>query len=340
MRNLERFCGIWANLTRALIIGTLMAAPVIAQEAPAWARDPDPAATGIRLIIRGDDFGSTHSSNVAMANGFASGMMTSGSLLPTSSWLTEAAALTHDNPDWGIGLHLTVTSEWDRFRWPPVASPLLVPSLVAEDGNMFHSYPGSPLAPEFLEAPPYLFSWDTTPIPASTLERRRRLTSAVLPRAVEVEIELRAQIERALRLGIRIDYLDCHMGVACDPAFVQVLVNLAAELCLPVPEQGWMGDSRIPPPLGDDLSSRIDQFVRTLDSLGPGLYRVVLHPTLDSDEVRAMDSYFGPSWARSGKMDIDVLASDEVREAIRRNSIELVSIADLWDYEACLLKAR
>lgn len=340
MRGLERIRGMLANMIGALIIGTLTAVPGIAQKAPAWARDPDPAASGIRLIVRGDDFGSTHSSNLAMADGFASGVMTSGSLLTISSWITEAAALAHDNPHWVIGLHLTVTSEWDRFRWPPVASPLLVPSLVAEDGNMFHSYPGSPLAHQFLEAPPYLFSWDTTPIPAGALERRRRLTSAVLPSAAEVEIELRAQIERARRLGIRVDYLDCHMGVACNPAIVHVLVKLAAELCVPIPEQGWMGDSRIPPPLGGDLASRIDQFVRTLDSLRPGLYRVVVHPTLDSDEARAMDSYFGPSWARSGKMDIDVLASDEVREALRRNSIELVSIRDLWDYETCRLRSR
>lgn len=316
----------------------LTASPLIAQERPSWARPPDPNASHVRLIVRGDDFASTHASNVAMEEGFASGILTSASVLVTTPWLSEAAALAQAHPGWSIGLHLALTSEWDRLRWPPAAPPSQVASLVAGDGYLFHSYPQSPLSLRILQAPPYITSWDTTPIPPLALERRRQLTSAALPRAADVEAELRAQVQRATRLGIRIDYLDCHMGVACNPAIVHVLIDLAKELCLPIPEKGWMGYQPIPPPLGDDLPSRIAQFVGTLDHLKPGLYRVVMHPTLDTPEVRASDSYFGPTLARSGQMDVEVLQSDEVNAAIKRDGIELVSIRDLWDYDRCTLR--
>lgn len=336
---MRRFLRGSAWMSHVFLATAWIAAPLSAQVTPEWALAPAAArGHGIRLIVRGDDVGCTHSSDVAMEEGFESGVLTSASVFATCPWLAETAALARAHPDWSIGLHLTASSEWDQLRWAPVAPARSVPTLVADDGYLFHSYPHSPLSLEYLRSPPYISSWDSTAIPAAALLRRRQLTSDRLPDAGELEIELRAQIDRARRAGLRIDYLDCHMGIACKPGVAQVLVRLAKELCVPIPEDGWMGDQRIPPPLGDDLAARTHQFVGTLDSLKPGLYRVVIHPTTDSQEARAIDSYFGPSWARSGQMDVDVLRSREVRDALRRDGIQLVSVHDLWDYKACRLR--
>jgi len=72
---------------------------------------------------------------------------------------------------------------------------------------------------------------------------------------------------------------------------------------------------------------------RKLRLLEPGLYRIVLHPLVDNEEERAMDSFFGASWAREGQAALDALTSEEVKNAIAEMNIELVTVGDLWDYE-------
>lgn len=319
------------------MVACLLAAPVAAQEPPTWAREPDPDATGVRLIIRGDDFGTTPSSAAALERAFRSGLMTSASVIPGAPAAEAIADVLESDPGWDVGLHLAISSEWDRLRWGPQAPRDRVPSLVAPDGGLFHSYPGAPLALKYLEAPPYISPEDDE-MPAPVLERRRRLTSAVPPAPEEVEIELRAQVMRARELGIRFSYLDCHMGVLCQPELQRTLVELAAELCVPIPENGWMGSQRIGFYQGDELPAAERRFVELLDSLTPGLYRLVLHPGLDEPDVRRRDEYFGPRSAAGGELEIELLESTAVREAIRRNGIELVSVADLWDYERCRLR--
>ncbi len=324
-------------MTRTSCLALLVTVSMLAQGPLPVTQEPapEPEPSGIRLIIRGDDFGDTHASNVALERAFGTGVMTSASLLVASPWFTETAELVRSHPEWSVGVHLSVTSEWDRLRWGPLALVSEVPSLVAEDGNLFHSYPNSPLALEYLdEGPPYLFASDEE-MPASILARRRLLTSSQLPAASEVEVELRAQIERARRLGMRIDYLDCHQGVVCLPSLAPVMEKLADELCVPISEPGWLGSSDVQFFHRGDLPKSVGNFVMMLDSLKPGLYRLILHPNVDAAEVHARDSYFGPKYARSGQHELDILAAEEVKAAIERNSVELVSIRDLWDYEEC-----
>ncbi len=74
--------------------------------APTWAQDDK-----IRLWLRGDDFGYTHASNVAMEMAFNKGIMTSASLLIPGPWASESAAMAVANLNWSIGIHLTITSE-------------------------------------------------------------------------------------------------------------------------------------------------------------------------------------------------------------------------------------
>jgi predicted glycoside hydrolase/deacetylase ChbG (UPF0249 family) len=320
----------------ALLIGT----PVGGQDVPSWAREPDVQAERVRIIIRGDDFGTTQTSNVAMQRGFEAGVMTSASVLASGPWLSEAVTMVQAHPEWSIGLHLTASSEWDRVRWGPVAEAPQVPSLVAADGNLYHSYPDSPLALQYLgDEGPYLYPNDPGQMPEETRALRRSLTASEFPIVSELEVELRAQVTRAQNLGLRIDYIDCHMGIACKPSLVPVLINLAAELCVPIPEQGWMGTKEFGfRHVGLDLATSAENFAQELGELAPGLYRLVVHPRLDQEDARAEDSYFGPTVAELGQLELDVLTSPTVRAALVRHSIELVSIRDLWDYQACQLR--
>ena len=128
------------------------------------------------------------------------------------------------------------------------------------------------------------------------------------------------------------------MGVACNPLLVPVMIKLAEELCVPIPERDWMNTIDVWEAYDGDVSYNVEKFVNMLDKLNPGTYRIVLHPTIDNAESRAIDSYFGVKGARAGQNDLNMLLSKEVKAAIKRNGIELISISDLWDYEKCQIR--
>src|SRR5499433_2931991 len=105
--------------------------------------------------------------------------ITSGTVMVPCPWFTEVAAYAKSHPEADLGLHLTFTSEWDTYRWGPVAPRALVPSLVGPDGYFYAD--------------------------AASLLKHARLD--------EVETELRAQIELAKSMGLEPTHLDAHMHV-------------------------------------------------------------------------------------------------------------------------------
>lgn len=103
------------------------------------------------------------------------------------------------DPAPNLGIHITLTPEWDRYRWRPLTGS--VAGLVDDEGY-FHRRPGAVVA-------------------------------HADPRAVEYEMA--AQIERALADGIRPTHIDAHMGTAFLPPFIERLWALARRYDLPLP---------------------------------------------------------------------------------------------------------
>src|SRR5262245_38946272 len=131
------------------------------------------SADPIQLIIRTDDIGMSHSVNVAMKKLVSTGMPVSVSVMFACPWYQEAVDILKQYPNASVGIHLVLNSEWKYYRWGPVAGAKAVPSLVDENGYFF---------------------------PAAEALRQHN------PTVGDVETELRAQIERALRSGVKIDY--------------------------------------------------------------------------------------------------------------------------------------
>jgi len=150
-------------------------------------------------IIHVDDIGMCHAANRGAFEALAAGPATCGSLMVPCPWFPEAAALAAARPGIDLGVHLTLNAEWDAYRWPPVAGAATVPSLVDDDGCLYRTLP-------------------------------EVLRNA---RVEEVEIALRAQIERALAEGLDVTHLDAHMGTALVPPLLEVYAKLMREYRLP-----------------------------------------------------------------------------------------------------------
>ena len=145
----------------------------------------------IRLIVRADDIGSSQAANIACIRSYQDGIVRSVEVMVTAPWFNGAAKMLRENPKLDVGVHLTLTSEWENCKWGPLT---MAPSLVDEQG---HFYPttsqrqGAPPNTGFLQAKPKLD---------------------------EVERELRAQIELAKKTLPNVTHLSCHMGTAsCTP---------------------------------------------------------------------------------------------------------------------------
>lgn len=150
-------------------------------------------------IVHCDDVGMCHAANEGAFEALRNGPATCGSIMVPCPWFEEAAVLARANPDLDLGVHLTLTAEWVSYRWGPVASRDRVPSLLDADGYL----------------------------PRTALEVAKKA------RPEEVEIELRAQIERALAAGIDVTHIDSHMGTVFFPQFVPVYAKLAREYRVP-----------------------------------------------------------------------------------------------------------
>ena len=153
------------------------ARPVAAQRADA----PPAARTAPEVLLRLDDVGMNHAVNLAIAKVAATGMPFSASVLFACPWYQEAVEILKQHPQVAVGVHLALNSEWRNYRWGPVLGKGGVPSLVDSVGYF------------------------------------RASTDAFLSSKydlAEVERELTAQVERALASGLRIAYVDAHMGSA------------------------------------------------------------------------------------------------------------------------------
>jgi hypothetical protein len=87
-----------------------------------------------RLIIRGDDMGFSHAGNTGIIECFRNGIETSIEVLVPSPWFPEAVQLLKENPTVDVGIHLTLTSEWDNVKWRPLTD---CPSLKDPDGYFY-----------------------------------------------------------------------------------------------------------------------------------------------------------------------------------------------------------
>ena len=284
-------CGRWELVVFTIWLSSLACGV-------AWTDETD----AIRLIVRGDDIGSSHAANVACIRCYRDGIVRSVEVMVSAPWFNEAAKMLQENPQLDVGVHLTLTSEWENCKWGPMTE---APSLVDAQG---HFYPMTSQRRDFPPGTGFLQAG---------------------PKLDEVERELRAQIELALSRLPNVTHLTCHMGTAsCTPELSALVDKLAEEYRLPGKVRGAKSPGRFS---GTDLSpaEKIKNLVALLENLQPGLWVIVEHPGLDTPEMRAIGHKGYENVAADREGVTQAFTSEKVKEVIRRRGIQLVSYGDV-----------
>ena len=272
------------------------------------------------LILNADDVGSTHASNAATFECLEHGSLTSGSVLVPAAWSPEVAAYARDHPEADLGVHLTLTCEYDKYRWRPITERSQAPGLYDNEGYL----------------------WRTM---AEAVEHIS---------AEEANLELRAQIDTALDAGIDVTHLDTHMGTVIQPKFMDVYFSLGLDYQIPVfvfrpnPErlreagliEYWDAiqaqlsrlDEAGFPVLDHILATQLEvlphersaYFSEIFATLRSGVTHFLVHPTLPSDEVSAMTES-----APSRAMDYELFKDRSIAEELEALGIHTITYREI-----------
>ncbi len=274
-------------------------------------------ADEVLVIINADDAGMCHSVNHATIKAMEQGVVSSASILVPCPAFEEFAAYAREHPEKDFGVHLALNSEWDTVRWGPVAPVEQVTSLVDQGG----------------------FLWQSV---------RDVVANAQLD---EVEVELRAQINRARNAGIRLSHLDSHMyALGSRPDLLKLYVRLGIELGLPVllvqhpssrsldrlGKDIWptyftaievLDRAGLPTPTfldqdnyGIDAPRKREYFLNYFRNIRGGVTVIPIHCGIDNWELRTMTDS-----APRRAADLRIFTSLEIQEELRRLRIRVIN---------------
>jgi chitin disaccharide deacetylase len=261
------------------------------------------------LIINADDLGIYPSVNNAVLQSIDHGIAGSCSLMPPCPGAHEALELLHERPHIPFGVHLTLVCDFAGYRWQPLAPAEKVPSLLDGDGRFF-----------------------------TTDAKGQLLAQAQL---LEVELELRSQIETVLATGLTPTHLDWHsladggredifdLGLALAKEYrlaarvwLEPSRRMARQLGLPVVDHDFVDSFSL------DVDTKASRYLQLLHELPAGLSEWAVHPGLGDAASREIDK----EW-RVRHTDLEFLISPEARDAVRQEGIMIIdygTIKDAW----------
>ena len=251
------------------------------------------------LIIRSDDAGMSHSVNMALEKLIATGLPVSVSVMFPTPWYQETVEILKRHPEVSAGIHLTLNSEWKNYRWGPVLGRTAVPTLVDKDGYFFQS--------------------------SDALYQNH-------PNLGEVEKELRAQIQRAIGSGLKIDYVDYHMGTAVGkPEFREIVERLAREYGLGMSQ--YFGEAREDAQYEAAPANKTDSLIAMVNRLHPQFNLFVTHIGIDNAELGALvdmnTSGPLPEMSKNRQGELDALTSQRFSDALKARNVRLITYRQL-----------
>jgi len=257
------------------------------------------------VVVHADDVGMCGATVDAFFDLVDDGLTSSGSAMVPCPWFPSVAARARGRSDVDIGIHLTLTSEWDGYRWGPLSTRDRRSGLIDEEGYFF---------------------------------RNQSLWTALDPATARAEME--AQIDRALAAGLDVTHLDCHMFAMLHSALIDNYVDIAFARRVPAlmtRQPQWVAalsetaiaeweerglpvfDHLREMPLDAPVDAWLDVTTRLFEELPPGLTYLITHPARDTPELRAVAG----DW-RQRVSDGEVFGDGRLAERVRKAGVHVI----------------
>jgi chitin disaccharide deacetylase len=273
------------------------------------------------VIFHADDYGMCHATLPAVEELLEIGLVSSTATMVPCAWFPAVAAYARAHPQADIGVHTTLTCEWNHIRWGAISTTDRSSGMLDADGYFHRTTPAAQLAN---------------------------------PHAVSAELQ--TQVDRAMKAGIDITHIDSHMGVVFCEAFMPSYVSVGLRARVPAmcprisPQSMIMGgrdasqmdafrqlEQRVEAsgmPLVDHIAGmpldhhedRVEVAKQLIATLPPGVTHFVMHPTIDTPEIRAL----APDW-RARVADYQAFSSPELRDIVRESGITVIGYRALRD---------
>ena len=274
------------------------------------------------VIIHTDDIGMCHASIQAFKDLWTFGTITSGATMTPCPWFPAVAEMCRENPEMDMGVHATLNAEWESYRWGPI-SDAGAGSGLRDEAGYFHDDPDN---------------------------------TSKLASVEDVDKEVSAQIEMALKAGIDVTHVDSHMGAVMHPKFIRTYIQAASSRLLPnmLPRLDAVGikvmgisdvDRVAYAPIMDALENmgvpmvdgilsmplehsddHIGVAKKLLDEVPVGISHFILHPSIDTPELRAIAL---DSQARVANY--SAFMSDELKKFIEDSDLKLIGYGAIRD---------
>ncbi|WP_214324385.1 polysaccharide deacetylase family protein [Nonomuraea sediminis] len=276
-----------------------------------------------QLIINADDYGMCRAANTGITSLLEAGAISSATVMTPCPWAPDAIA-TASRGGYDVGVHLTLTSEWEGYRW----SPLTTGTTLRDAAGYFHA-------------------------DSKSVEEQAD--------PEDVRVELIAQLDRAIALGLDPSHADNHMGslygLATGRDFLTEALGVCAAYGLPFRLPRTLDGMGLPPelePFAEAAAARADaagvvildrlwtlsfhqkegetyesfkaEMIELIRALRPGVTEIYIHPFEDTDELR----HIMPHHAKRA-MELRVFTDPEVRRALAEEEITLIGWRDLRD---------
>jgi chitin disaccharide deacetylase len=275
------------------------------------------------LLLHMDDLGMCREANDAGKFYIENDYILSGAVMMPCPDAEEIVNWAKDHPKADVGVHLTLTSEWQTWRWGTLTDAEKVPGLIDPEGKMWRSVP----------------------------EVVRNATPQ------EVETEIRAQIDKMLEVGLKPTHIDTHMGTLYgSPEFVKVFLKVAEEYRIPAnaidlsnPEVaafyrdagypvndeviGMLENYSLPKldnfasvPDGKNYEDKKARFFQLVNALDPGLTEIIFHPSVESENLKSITG----SWQQR-VWEAKMFADPEVIRFFEENDIVLTTWREVME---------
>lgn len=257
----------------------------------------------IRLIVRGDDIGFSHTVNQACIDSYQNGIMTSVEIMVPTPWFMEAVKLLQENPGLDVGVHLTLTSEWENLKWRPLTN---APSITDANGYFY----------------PMIWPNDNYGDAFALSKANWKIE--------EIEKELRAQIELAKKYIPQLSHVSTHMGCgSIAPEVGELVKKLATEYDLDIDPKELGVNRATYVGVKSTPAEKEAAFIAMLESLTPGTYMFVDHPGYNTAEMQAIHHVGYENVALDREGVTHTFTSKKVKETIDKLGIKVISYADL-----------